>query len=102
MLPEKFIPFYPPRDEKGFRLTRGEEQAFKPDHTNWTVDDLLYIDCVGITLPCADYDVIREEGHNHWRDQYVFEYVLSGRGHIECNNRYYDVGPGDLYFLNRR
>lgn len=82
-------------------IVRGDEEVFSIDHTDWNVDDLLYIDIVGTTLPSADYCAVREEGHNHWRDQYVFEYVLSGRGTIECGRQTYTVGPGDLYFLNR-
>ena len=32
---------------------------------------------------------------------YVFEYVLSGKGYIECDGRKQAVRAGDFYFLNR-
>lgn len=64
-------------------------------------DGRLYIDVAGTTYPHPAYSVIRAADNNHWRDQYVFEYVVAGRGHIECAGQRITVGAGDLYFLNR-
>ncbi|MBQ3125687.1 MAG: helix-turn-helix transcriptional regulator [Clostridia bacterium] len=100
-LPANFIIYKATLNEPHFHMTRGEEYAFEPDHTDWSVNNILYINDVGITLPSPNYEIIREEGHDKWRSLYVFEYVLSGRGHIECGKQKYTVGPGDLYFLNR-
>lgn len=84
-----------------FHLGPRVELFYGPDHTNWNADDLLYVDCIGITEPCPDYRVVRGDSHAHFRDQYVFEYVLSGRGYIVCEGQTYTVGAGELYFLNR-
>lgn len=89
------------RTEQNLWIEHGFEEIIRPDHSGWNVDDLLYIDCAGATYPNPDYSVVRKEGHSHWRDLYVFEYVLDGRGYIECDGQTYTVGAGDLYFLNR-
>lgn len=63
--------------------------------------DLIYLDSAGTTYPHPDYDITREADNSKWRDQYVFEYVVSGKGYIECAGQRFTVTAGDFYFLNR-
>lgn len=49
----------------------------------------------GITYPDPSYEIMRPCG-----DCYVFEYVISGRGHICQKSRQFTVEQGDAYILN--
>ncbi|MBE6610893.1 MAG: AraC family transcriptional regulator [Ruminococcaceae bacterium] len=50
----------------------------------------------GRTLPNPMYAV-----HRSCQPIYVIEYVISGRGWIECGGQKYEVQAGDFYFLRR-
>ena len=54
----------------------------------------ICVDCIGITRPNPNYYIERKHS-----DYYVFEYVVSGVGHIVCNGQEYTVGAGDVYIL---
>lgn len=54
----------------------------------------IFVDSIGISQPNADYFIERKKS-----DYYVFEYVLSGEGHIFCDRKTYTVGPDDMYIL---
>ena len=54
----------------------------------------IYVDCIGITNPNPDYFIERKNS-----DYYVFEYVLSGYGHITYKRSTITVGPDDMYIL---
>ncbi len=86
--------------EANARIVRGQE-ALIIIARHYRSDGHLYIDIAGTTMPDARYSVTRSADNNHWRDQYVFEYVVAGRGHIECAGQRITVGAGDFYFLNR-
>ena len=65
-------------------------------------NDVLEIYTAGITNPNPDYHIVNnicpEEMHF---DYYGFEYVLSGVGYIETQEKTYTVSKGDMYFLNK-
>ncbi len=54
------------------------------------------VESIGISHPNPAYFIERK--HN---DYYVFEYVLSGVGHIVNDNKSYTVRGGDLYILEK-
>lgn len=72
-------------------------------------DRFFSIESAGEDLPTPEYLVERtrtkndsEDIYANTRDNiYVFEYVLSGKGYIECEGKTYTVGAGDFYFLHR-
>lgn len=72
--------------------------CFDPRRRN----DIVYPEQAGITHPDPDYFVKRTKALPCYNYMYVFEYVLSGKGYIECDGRTYTVEAGDFYFLNRR
>lgn len=49
----------------------------------------------GITYPDLDYEIYRSKG-----DCYVFEYVLSGSGHVHQDRESVTVTAGDAYILH--
>ena len=49
----------------------------------------------GITLPDPDYEIRRSSG-----ECYVFEYVLSGRGTVQQDEKTVLVKGGDVYLLH--
>lgn len=54
----------------------------------------IFVDCIGISHPNPKYYIERK-----YSEYYVFEYVLSGVGHIACNETTYTVKKDDLYIL---
>ncbi len=68
-----------------------------PDRQN----DLLYIEQAGITHPDPAYFIRRTRSLRCFDYLYVLEYVVSGKGYIECGGQTYTVQAGDFYFLNR-
>ena len=68
-----------------------------PDRQN----DLLYIEQAGITHPDPSYYIRRTRQLRCFDYLYVLEYVVSGKGYIECDGVTYAVQAGDFYFLNR-
>jgi AraC-like DNA-binding protein len=88
------------RSKMGYNI-RSDEFIFtnkNPRHQ----DDLVYIEQAGITRPDPDYYMKRTKILPCYKYLYVFEYVLSGKGYIECDGKTYEVSAGDFYFLNRR
>lgn len=68
-----------------------------PDQQN----DLIYIEQAGITHPDPAYFIRRTKKLRCFDYLYVLEYVVSGKGYIECGGLTYTVQAGDFYFLNR-
>ncbi len=64
-------------------------------------DNIFFIESMGESLPCIEYLVERTRVKTDTKSIYVFEYVISGAGHIECDGKKYTVKAGDFYFLNR-
>ena len=74
----------------------------QPDNkNNDDVDGFLFIEQAGITMPDPNYYIRRGDKENTRHYLYVIEYVLSGKGYIDCNSKHYEVNAGDFYFLNR-
>lgn len=64
-------------------------------------NSVFFIESMGESFPCVEYLVERTRVKTDTKSIYVFEYVLSGKGHIECDGKKHTVGKGDFYFLNR-
>ncbi len=60
------------------------------------------IEACGQTIPNAAYFMERIRSGNSSECVSVFEYVISGRGYIECEGKRYTVEAGDFYYLDRR
>ncbi len=56
---------------------------------------ILNIELTGITHKDPTYHIVRK---NQW-DMYIFEYVISGEGYININNKRYAVKGGDAYII---
>lgn len=69
--------------------------------TDYGTDSVFSVESAGISYPCSDYLVERTRNKTDTKSIYVFEYVLSGKGYIECDGRKQTVEAGDFYFLNR-
>lgn len=57
-------------------------------------NDFFEVNLCGVTPANPDYYLIRVNNNVS-----VFEYVLSGKGHIETGGRSYNVSAGDFYLL---
>ena len=62
--------------------------------------DVLFVESLGVTLPTPNYRIERYRTGTKRFGIYIFEYVYSGKGYIECEGIKYSVGAGDFYFLN--
>ncbi len=60
--------------------------------TNTMLDCLL----AGVTYPNPEYRIARQPS-----TEYVFEYVISGAGHIECDGEVIDVHAGMFYYIKK-
>lgn len=54
----------------------------------------IRVECIGITHPNPAYSIERKHS-----DYHVFEYVMSGVGHVVCDGKEYTVEAGDVYIL---
>ncbi|MBE6679761.1 MAG: AraC family transcriptional regulator [Ruminococcaceae bacterium] len=64
-------------------------------------NSVFFVESMGESFPCAAYLVERNRVKNDTKSIYVLEYVISGKGYIECDGKKYTVQKGDFYFLNR-
>ena len=76
---------------------RGEEIVT----ANALGNDYLEVIMAGITHPNPAYRIMHNVSNQFPYDYYVFEYVVSGVGHIETPDTKYTVNGGDFYFLNK-
>jgi AraC-like DNA-binding protein len=74
-----------------------EEIIYNSIDTN----DFLSISMAGITNPNPNYHIIHNINRHFFYDYYVFEYVISGNGYIEFDDKKILVKEGDFYFLNK-
>lgn len=58
--------------------------------------DMFSCTLAGITYPNPDYRINRSSS-----EIYVFEYVISGKGHFEIGGRTLDVGAGHFYCIKK-
>ncbi len=56
----------------------------------------------GYDTPDPDYHFERYRQGNGLKYVSVFEYVISGKGHIECDGQVYTVEAGDFFFLDSK
>ena len=82
-------------------ITRNTGHIFYHGGPNFAENDFFFIESMGDNMPSPSYTFNRERKKNDTKSIYVFEHVISGKGHIECGGRHYDVKAGDFYFLNR-
>ncbi len=64
------------------------------------VASLIFPLMAGTTNPDPEY-FIRRHQDDAVKYLYVLEYVISGKGYIECDNHKYTVEAGDFYLINR-
>ena len=65
------------------------------------LNPFLDVKSAGITYPNPNYRIIHNISHEFTYDYYIFEYVVSGKGYIETENKKIMVQAGDFFFLNR-
>lgn len=76
---------------------RGEKIIYQ----NTLLNPFLDVNMAGITYPNPNYRIIHNISHEFAYDYYIFEYIVSGKGYIEVENKKIMVQAGDFYFLNR-
>ena len=76
-----------------------KEERFYSHTRPYKTTDPLYVESMGTTYPDKDYYVERKRDGNTLFNVLVFEYVISGKGYIECDGETYTVSEGDLYLL---
>lgn len=87
------------KPKKSFKKSAFQDFIYlSPFH--YQMGDVLYVESMGMTLPTPNYRIERYRTGTKRFGIYVFEYVYSGKGYIECEGIKYTVGPGDFYFLN--
>lgn len=76
---------------------RGEKIIYQDTLAN----PFLVVKTAGITYPNPNYRIIHNISHEYTYDYYIFEYIVSGKGYIEIENKKILVQAGDFFFLNR-
>lgn len=79
-----------------------EQYIYYSPNPEKTSHNGLFIKRAGETLPSSSY--YHEREGNFLADSggiYVMEYVLGGKGYIECDGKTYTVSAGDFYLLTR-
>ena len=82
----KYIPRTPPD-------TPFQESVWILPYTD--TPEPFVLDSTGITRRDPDYRIKRPDGGRY----FVLECILAGRGHLFCDNRHVQPGPGDVYLL---
>lgn len=71
-------------------------------HVNQTSKDpLFFVYNAGITYPNPEYNIIHNTDRFTRYDNYVFEYIVAGKGHIESGSIKRTVSAGDFVFQNK-
>ncbi len=83
------------------RFVPGIEDFIYRRSTAYGNKHVFFLKSAGITHPCKEYLVERTRSKTDTESLYTFEYVVSGKGYIECEEKKYAVGAGDFYFLHR-
>lgn len=63
--------------------------------------DFLHVSLIGNTKPNPNYFICHSAKIGTLWNFYNFEYVVSGKGHIETPEGNYTVSKGDVFFLNK-
>lgn len=81
--------------EKGFKYKGVDKEIATHFVIEKNKQDLpIIIECFGITNEDKNYEIYRDH-----QDRYVIEYVISGEGVVESDNRIFNVKAGDVYIL---
>lgn len=80
----------------------GYEKLFYISGTECDTSLPFDIEACGQTVPNAAYYMERNREDPGPECVSVFEYVISGKGYIECEGKRYTVEAGDFYYLDRR
>lgn len=75
-------------------ISYGDVSSEELTHFVGGIGSPINVDCIGISHPNPKYFIERKNS-----EYYVFEYVLSGVGHIVCDDKTYTVKKDDLYIL---
>lgn len=85
-------------------IDRSREKIIWKNSVPYSQSDIFYMEMAGITYPHENY-AIRRNRNNSKRSfeyLYVIEYVTSGAGYIESEEKSARVGEGDIYIIHRR
>lgn len=61
----------------------------------------LSLSLAGITFPDPEYIIVHNSSKYDLYNCYIFEYIVSGKGYLEINDKKYDLKAGNLYFINK-
>ncbi len=79
----------------------GYEKLFYLSCTSYDTTMPFDIEACGQTMPNPLYYMERVRSGASPECVSVFEYVISGKGYIECDGKKYTVEAGDFYYLDR-
>ena len=79
----------------------GYEKLFYISVDSYDTSMPFDIEACGQTMPNAAYYMERIRAQGSPECVSVFEYVISGKGYIECEGKKYTVEAGDFYYLDR-
>ena len=79
----------------------GYEKLFYLSGDSYDTSLPFDIEACGLTIPNAAYYMERNRRGDSPECVSVFEYVISGKGYIECEGKKYTVEAGDFYYLDR-
>ncbi len=85
--------------KKSFKESATTDRLYISPFT-YKMGDVLFVESLGVTLPTPNYRIERYRTGTKRFGIYIFEYVYSGKGYIECEGIKYSVAAGDFYFLN--
>ena len=80
-----------------FVNSNGENIVFNSKEKN----NFFCVNLAGQTNPNDKYRIMHNVNKYFLYDSYVFEYVISGKGYIEYDEKRVSVEAGDMYFLNK-
>ena len=79
----------------------GYEKLFYLSGNSYDTSLPFDIESCGQTIPSPAYYMERTRNGGGPECVSVFEYVISGKGYIECEGKKYSVEAGDFYYLDR-
>lgn len=82
-------------------ISRGYEKLFYVSSGKFDPSKSFDVEMAGITSPNENYRIERNRTRFSLNNVSVFEYVISGKGYIECEGQVYTVKTGDFYYLDR-
>lgn len=82
-------------------ISRGYEKLFYVSSGKFDPSRSFDVEMAGITSPNENYRIERNRTRFSLNNVSVFEYVISGKGYIECEGEVYTVKAGDFYYLDR-